>query len=301
VSSIASSRGLPPTEGVSLQTRKQRERIFRLTLIALALLFAVFPILFIVSSSLSSSNSLSGQGLIPRNPTLENYNALFNTPTAPFWLWLWNSTKVATITSVLSVLVSALSAYAFSRFRFVGRQGLLLTIFLVQVFPNALTMVATFLLMQQIGQYLPEFGLNAHGGLILVYLGSAMGINTWLMKGFFDSIPRDLDESAMIDGASNWQIFWRILFPLVRPILAVVGILTFVTVYGDFVISLVLIRDSELYTLALGLSLFIGDSFSQRWGVFAAGALIGAVPIVVVFILLQDFIVGGLTQGAVKG
>jgi ABC-type maltose transport system permease subunit len=134
-----------------------------------------------------------------------------------------------------------------------------------------------------------------------VYLGGAMGINTWLMKGFYDSIPRELDESAMIDGATHWQIFWRILFPLVRPILAVVGILTFVGTYGDYIISLVVLKEPELYTLALGLSLFIGDTFSQNWGVFAAGALIGAIPIIIMYIVLQDFIVGGLTQGAVKG
>jgi len=157
------------------------------------------------------------------------------------------------------------------------------------------------LLLQEIGHYIPSFGLNQHGGLILVYLGGAMGINTWLMKGFFDSIPRELDESAMIDGASHWRTFWKIIVPLVRPILAVVGILTFIGTYGDYLFALLLIKDKDLYTLAVGLSIFIGDQYSQKWGVFAAGALLGAIPIVVMYLLLQDFIVGGLTQGAVKG
>jgi ABC-type maltose transport system permease subunit len=177
----------------------------------------------------------------------------------------------------------------------------MLTIFLVQVFPNSLTIVATFLLIQAIGRHVPEFGLNAHGGLILAYLGGALGINTWLMKGFFDSIPRELDESARIDGASDWLIFWRIIFPLVRPVLAVVGILSFVGVYGDVIISLTLLKDKEVQTLAIGLNRFITDEFNQNWGVFAAGALIGAIPIVVLILTFQRFFVSGLTEGAVKG
>jgi arabinogalactan oligomer/maltooligosaccharide transport system permease protein len=156
-------------------------------------------------------------------------------------------------------------------------------------------------LIQEIGTYVPSFGLNSHGGLILVYLGGAMGINTWLMKGFFDSIPRDLDESAMIDGASDWLVFWRILFPLVRPILAVVGILTFIGTYNDYIIALTLLKDTNEQTLAVGLNIFLGDQFSQEWGIFSAGALLGAIPIVVLYLIMQDYIVGGLTAGAVKG
>jgi ABC-type maltose transport system permease subunit len=287
--------------GTTFAARRQRERILRMALIALALIYALFPVAWIISASLNPANTLLGQGLIPENASLENYQRLLTNPTHPFGRWMFNSFYIAAITATLAVLVSSLSAYAFSRFRFRGRQGMLLTVFLVQVFPNALTMVATFLLLQQIGRYIPSLGLNSHGGLILVYLGGAMGINTWLMKGFYDSIPREVDESAMIDGATHWQIFWHILFPLVRPILAVVGILTFVGTYGDYIISLVVLKQPELYTLALGLSLFIGDTFSQNWGVFAAGALLGAIPIVVMYLVLQDYIVGGLTQGAVKG
>ena len=297
----ASTSAAQASTSVSFAARRQRERILRLVLIAFALVYALFPVAWIISASLNPANTLLGQGIIPENASLVNFERLLNNPTHPFGRWMFNSFYIAVITAALAVLVSALSAYAFSRLRFRGRQGMLLTVFLVQVFPNALTMVATFLLLQQIGRYIPPLGLNSHGGLILVYLGGAMGINTWLMKGFYDSIPRDLDESAQIDGATHWQIFWRILFPLVRPILAVVGILTFVGTYGDYVISLVVLKEPELYTLALGLSLFIGDTFSQNWGVFAAGALLGAIPIVVMYLVLQDFIVGGLTQGAVKG
>jgi len=267
----------------------------------LALFYALFPIIWIVSASLDPRNSLVNLGLIPQGATLSHYETLLSSDIHPFTRWLWNSIKVSTITMVLSVLVSTFAAYAFSRFRFRGRDATLLTVFLIQVFPNSLTIVATFLLIQEIGNYIPSLGLNSHGGLILVYLGGALGINTWLMKGFFDSVPRDLDESAMIDGASNWLIFWRILFPLVRPILAVVGILTFISTYNDYIIALTLLKNTQQQTLAVGLNLFLGEQFSQQWGVFAAGALIGAIPIVVLYLVMQDYIVGGLTAGAVKG
>lgn len=128
-----------------------------------------------------------------------------------------------------------------------------------------------------------------------------MGINIWLMKGFFDSIPREIDESAMVDGATHWQIFSRLLLPLMRPIIVVISILTFIFVYSDFVMARVLLTNPQQQTLMVGLFIFTSNQFAQNWGLFAAGALIGALPIMIVYILLQDQIVGGLTQGAVKG
>lgn len=284
--------------GMTQEQRNQIGRAWRLAVIAIAIIYALFPVMWIISASFDANGTLGRTGLFPNNPTTANYVELFENN---YWRWMMNSIIVSSITAVLSVLVSAVSAYAFSRFRFTGRRTMLLTVFLVQVFPNTLSMVATYLLIQLIGRYIPFLGLNTLGGLILVYLGGAMGINTWLMKGFFDTIPRDLDESARIDGATDWQIFWLVIIPLVRPILAVVAILAFVTTYADYLLALVLVTDEQYYTLAVGLSRFVGNEFSQRWGVFAAGALIGALPIVTIYLILQDFVVGGLTQGAVKG
>lgn len=299
MSSVAEQdRSATQTGGLTLQQRNVIGRTWRLAVIFLGIFYALFPIIWIASASFNPTQSLSGQELIPANPTLENYRELFE---RPYWRWMGNSLLVASVTATLSVLVSAVSAYAFSRFRFNGRRSLLLTVFLVQVFPNTLSMVATFLLLQTIGRYIPMLGLNTLGGLILVYLGGAMGINTWLMKGFFDTVPRDLDESAKIDGASDFQIFWLVIMPLVRPVLAVVAILSFVGTYADYLLALVLVNEESNYTLAVGLSLFLGDNFGQRWGPFAAGALIGAIPIIIVYLALQDYIVGGLTAGAVKG
>lgn len=303
MSSVATTTYRQGQTAIQRERRRQRQRqlAVRIVLLLLALAYALFPIIWIASASVDPRNSLVNLGLIPRGATLKNYETLLNSSIHPFTRWLWNSIKVSTITMVLSVLVSTFAAYSFSRFRFRGRDATLLTVFLIQVFPNSLTIVATFLLIQEIGNYIPSFGLNSHGGLILVYLGGALGINTWLMKGFFDSVPRDLDESAMIDGASHWRIFWQILFPLVRPILAVVGILTFIGTYNDYIIALTLLKNTQQQTLAVGLNLFLGEQFSQQWGVFAAGALLGALPVVVLYLLMQDYIVGGLTAGAVKG
>ncbi len=174
-------------------------------------------------------------------------------------------------------------------------------ILLIQVFPNLLALVAIYVLIFQIGEIIPKLGLNTHAGLIMVYLGGSMGINIWLMKGFLDTIPRAIDESGMVDGASHWQIFTYLILPLLRPILVTIGILSFIGTYGDFVLARILLTDVNKYTLMVGLQIFTAGQFDQKWGVFAAGALIGAIPIMIIYLLLQDQITGGMTAGAVKG
>jgi arabinogalactan oligomer / maltooligosaccharide transport system permease protein len=287
--------------GPSLRRGRVITLIFRLVVATIAIAFALYPILLVLSASLNPVGRLSATSLIPQNASLDNYVALFTNPRHPFHLWLWNSIKVSTTTSVLAVFITALAAYSFSRFRFRGRRNLLLGLILVQVFPNLLAIVALFLLVQQLGNYIPWLGLNTHGGLILIYLGGVMGINVWLMKGFFDSIPRELDESAMVDGATHWQIFTQIIFPLVRPIMAVIVILTFIGTFGDFLLASVMLQSTPQYTFMVGLYQFISGQFNEQWGLFAAGAIVGALPIVIVYLLLQDQIVSGLTAGSVKG
>lgn len=291
-----------------LQSQKRRRQLGILGKYVLALIlifFALFPVVWIVSASISPVNSLATQTLIPENAGLQNYEKLLTqnefSKVFPFKNWMLNSLKLASVTTIFSVSITTLAAYAFSRFRFRQRENMLRSILLIQVFPGLLAMVAVFLLIQQIGEVIPQVGLNTHTGLILVYLGGAMGINIWLMKGYFDSIPRDIDESAMVDGATDWQIFTRLLLPLMRPIIVVVGILTFIFVYGDFVMARILLKTSTQYPVTVGLWQFTSNQFAQQWGVFAAGALMAALPIMVVYLLLQDQIVGGLTQGSVKG
>lgn len=273
----------------------------KVLLAVIVLTYSAFPIIWTISAAFSSSKGLSGQTLIPAQPTLENFRTILEDE--PYFTWVWNSVKLAGISALLVGAITTMSAYAFSRYRFTGRSNMLAGILLIQIFPNMLAMVAIYTLLLQIGQYIPWLGLNSHGGLILIYIGGALGFNVWLMKGFFDSIPRDLDESALVDGASKTQVFVRIILPLVRPMIAVVMVLSFFGVFGDWFWPLIIInnKDRSLYPLMLGLQDFIGNDYATEWGPFAAGAVLGALPQLIVYFLLQDWIVGGLTAGSVKG
>ncbi len=275
----------------------------KLFIALLAATFSLYPVIWIISAALSPSNSLVNETLIPPGATLDNFVRLWSDPQHPFLLWMWNSILVSAITALIVVSLCALGAYAFSRFRWRGRRTGLLAILLVQLFPNILAITSLFLLLQQIGKIpgLSWLGLNTHGGLILIYSAGALGFNTWLMKGFFDSIPRELDESAKIDGASQFQAFRYVILPLARPILATMAILSIIGTYADFLVARVMLRSSDEYTLAVGLTLFIRGQYEREWGVFAAAALLGALPIVLIFLILQKQLIGGLSRGAVKG
>ncbi len=296
-----SSKGRFTTSVGSVQRGKRIALILRILLAIVMLTFALFPVLWIVSASFNPTGSLVGQSLIPQNPTLANYERLFNNPVNPYPRWYVNSLFVATTVTIVATAITTLAAYAFSRFNFRSRRPLLQAILLIQVFPNFLNMVAIFLILQQFGRYIPALGLNTYGGLFLVYLGGTLGANTWLTKGYFDSIPRDLDEAATVDGASGWQVFWVVLLPLVRPILVVVALLTFIGTYSEYVLARVLLTDKYMYTLAVGLNQMVSQQFAQQWGVFSAGALLAALPTILIFMFFQRYLVGGLTTGAVKG
>jgi arabinogalactan oligomer/maltooligosaccharide transport system permease protein len=250
---------------------------------------------------LNPSGNLASQTLIPANASLDNYKELFASPTLTFDTWLLNSLKVSIVVTLISILITTTTAFAFSRFRFYGRGTLLKSILLIQVFPAILAMVAIFALIQQLGNYIPFLKLNTLTGLGFIYLGGAMGINIWLMKGFFDTVPMDIDESAMVDGATHWQTFWMLIFPLVRPVVIVVALLTFIGVYGEFLLARILLKSSENFTVMVGLYQLQANQFATNWGVFCAGAILAAIPVVVLYLLLQDYIVGGLTAGSVKG
>ncbi|MGQ9491924.1 MAG: sugar ABC transporter permease [Anaerolineae bacterium] len=285
----------------SLRAQRRLSIAWRLAVAVVAIVFSLFPVVLIFSTSINPVSQVTVTQLIPENATLNNYRKMLTDEQFPFARWVFNSIKVSGITALLVVALTSLAAFAFSRFRFRLRQPLLRTVLLVQVFPNILAVTALFLILLNIGRVYPGFGLNSHFGLILIYLGGAMGFNTWLMKGFFDTIPRDLDEAAYIDGASSWYTFTRVIFPLVRPILAVIFILTFIGTYADYLLARVMLTDKMQYTVAVGLSLFIGEQYSQRWNLFAAGALMATLPTLILFYLIQNQLQSGLTVGAVKG
>ncbi|MBW0254569.1 MULTISPECIES: sugar ABC transporter permease [unclassified Cellulomonas] len=258
----------------------------------------LLPLLYVLSASLNPGGTLTGSNQLFRTFSLENYTELGS---RGYYNWAVNSLVVSTATAVGTVLMGAAAAYAFSRFRFRGRRSGLTTLLLVQMFPQMLAFVALFLVLLSLSEVFPAIGLNTQLGLICVYLGGALGVNTFLMYGFFNTVPREIDEAAKIDGASHAQIFWTIILRLVAPILAVVGLLSFISSYGEFIIAKVVLQRPERFTLALGLYNWASDERNARWGIFAAGAVLAAIPVVLLFLFLQKYIVGGLTAGSVKG
>jgi arabinogalactan oligomer/maltooligosaccharide transport system permease protein len=290
---------------------KWRENWWRHVVAILAIVFALFPVAYIVSASFNADDTLSSARLIPRKVTLDNFTELFtnkkenarSTPTTSshYVKWLVNTVVVSGVTSLLTVLLGAIAAYAFSRFRFRGRRMGLMALLLIQMFPALLLVVAIYLIVLHIGDVFPRIGLNTLSGLILVYLGGVMGINVWLMKGFLDSIPTELDESARVDGATPAQVFWGVILPLAAPVLAVIALISFIGTINEFVIASVILQTSDKFTLPVGMFGYIGTNYAEHWGPFAAGVLLAAIPVVILFMSLQRFIVHGLTQGSVKG
>ena len=266
-----------------------------------ALVFALFPVVYVVSAAFDATPSLSSAAVLPQHWTLHNFGILFHDKGTFFGRWFMNSIIVAGVTSILTVLLGSLAAYAFSRFRFRGRRMGMVFLLLVQMFPQLLALVAIYLILLRTGQYFSFLALNTISGLIIVYLGGAMGVNAWLMKGFFDTIPPELDESARVDGATPAQIFWGVVLPLGAPVLAVVGLLSFIFTINEFILASALLQTPQHFTLPVGMRGFSDQQYDQHWGPFAAGALISMIPVVILFQFLQRFIVQGLTQGSVKG
>ncbi|MDO4792321.1 MAG: sugar ABC transporter permease [Buchananella hordeovulneris] len=264
----------------------------------LMIIVCVVPLLYVLSTSLKPGASLTGSNELFSEVGGANYQALGDTP---FWTWVVNSLFVSTVTAIGTVLMGASAAYALSRFRFKGRQATLTFLLLVQMFPQMLAFVAIFLLLLALRDVFPILGLNSQIALIAIYLGGALGSNTFLMYGFFNTVPKELDEAAMIDGASHSRIFFTIILRMVAPILAVVGLLSFVSSLGEFVIAKVVLQSPEKFTLAVGLYQWAIDERNADWGVFAAGAVVSAIPVIALFMFLQRYIVSGLTSGAVKG
>ena len=266
----------------------------------LAVVFSLGPILFVISSALNPLGTLSSSQLIPTGVSLDNFTKLLRDTN--FGQWFLNSVIIAGSASGVAVFVSALAAYVFSRRRFRGRRTGLLSLLLIQMFPQFLAVVAIFLMFATITDYWPAIGFNTWWGLVLLYLGGALGVGTWLMKGFFDTVPRELDESATVDGAGHAQVFFRILLPLVAPVLAVTGLLAFISTINEFIFANIFLTDSGAKTLSVGLwGLVAAEQRNTNFGMFCAGTLLTAIPTVLVFQLLQRYIVEGLTAGAVKG
>jgi arabinogalactan oligomer/maltooligosaccharide transport system permease protein len=267
-------------------------------LAVLLVFYAAFPLVYVLSAAFASSGTLTGSREFFRSVSTANFASLGETQ---FWTWAGNTLIIAGSTAAGSVLMGAAAAYAFSRFRFYGRRGGLTALLIIQMFPQFLAFIAIFLLLLALGDVVPALGLNSKLALICVHLGGALGTNTFLMYGFFNTIPREIDEAAKIDGATHAQTYWAIILRLVTPILAVVGLLSFVGAFGDFILARIILTSESNWTLAVGMYAWVSDQLNANWGLFAAGAVIASLPILALFLFLQKYIVSGLTTGSVKG
>jgi arabinogalactan oligomer / maltooligosaccharide transport system permease protein len=287
-----------PNRTAVRRARWLKEVGWKYPLAAVVVFVAIFPLLYVLSAALNPRGSLAGSSALFSALDLSNFIALGGTA---YWSWAANTLIIGGAAAVGTVIMGAAAAYAFSRFRFAGRRLGLTSLLIIQMFPQTVAFVAVFLMLLAIGEVVPVLGINSKIALICVYLGGALGANTFLMYGFFNSIPIEIDESARIDGATHAQIFWRLIIPLVTPVLAVVGLLAFISSFGDFILARIVLTSEENWTLAVGMYQWVSNQLTSRWGLFTAGAVIAAVPVLVLFLALQRFIVGGLTQGSVKG
>ncbi len=256
----------------------------------------IYPLLWTVGASFNPGNSLISTTMIPQNPTLDHYRELFaGSESLQYVQWYLNSLKISLFTMIGAVICVSFTAYAFSRFRFKGRQNALTLFLLLQMIPQFSALIALFVLAQILGM------MNSHWLLILLYIGGLIPLNTYLMKGYMDSIPMDLDESAKIDGASNTRIFLQIIMPLSKPMIAVVAMTGFTGPLGDFILASTILRSPEYYTLPIGLYNLVNDVMGASFTTFAAGAILISIPIAIIFLLLQKNFVSGLTAGGTKG
>jgi arabinogalactan oligomer/maltooligosaccharide transport system permease protein len=267
----------------------------RIIIIGVILLVLV-PVFFAVQASFSAVGAdFTTFRWIPEHPTWQHYANLFDLNRVDYLVWLRNSAIVCIGSALLSALMVVTTGYAFSRFRFRGRKYGLMSMLLVQMFPGQMNFIAFYYLLNKVQL------LNTYPGLILVYLGAGIAFFTWLFKGFVDTLPRDLEESAYVDGATPWQAFYKIILPLTRPMIAVVFIFALIQNFNEYILASWILRDSDKLTMAVGMRGFINGQYSQNWTDFAAAAILSSIPILLVFIIAQRWLVSGLAAGAVKG
>lgn len=281
----------------NLNTMSKIKEISYTILLYLELIFmcivVLFPIVWIVGSSFNPGSSLATATPFPENPTIEHYFRLFKETN--FAQWYLNTLKIAVINMVLSVALSTSMGYIFARFRFKGKKPALISIMVFQMFPSFMGMTALYIL------FLTFNMLDNHWALILCYAAGQIPMNTWLIKGYLSSIPKELDESAMIDGATKAQIFFKIIFPLAQPIISFVAVTQFMAPWMDFIFPRMIISTNSKLTLAVGLYDMINGNSQNNFTMFAAGSVLVAIPITILYVSMQKFLIEGITAGASKG
>ena len=280
------------TTGIqSLKTKQALEVWLIRVILWIVCAFSLFPTVYVILYSLKKSPSLYSKTLIPTELTLNNYKDLLD---GSFPRWVLNSLILGVSSGVLSVMFATFAGYAFSRLRFRGRKYGILGLLLIQMLPANMALVAYFRIFTEVGLY------NTRLALILLFGFGGSALAVWLMKNFMDSIPKDLDEAAYIDGATHWRAFWTIVFPLVQPMLVAQFIFGFIGVYNEYIVTTILLSDPNKYPLGVGVRTF-SEQFNTNWTQFCAAAVLGSIPILIIFFMAQRFLVEGLTKGAVKG
>lgn len=274
----------------------------------LAVIVTLYPILWVITIAFSGQQSLAIADLPahpgfwdrlraitpwPDHASASNFVSVMRDQ--PFALWILNSVIIAAATTVVGVFLACTAAYAFSRFRFPGRRVGLMSFLVSQMFPGTLMLIPLYIILVK------WLGLGSSRiSLVLVYATIAIPFCVWMLKGYFDTIPHELEESALIDGASAGTVFLRIILPLAKPAVAVTALFSFMTSWNEFILAATFMDKEVMYTAPVGLRFFVGG-FSQQWGYFAAGSLIVSIPVMLLFLFLQKYLVSGLTAGAVKG
>lgn len=269
----------------------------------------LFPLLAVISISLRPGNLLTGS-LIPTEISFEHWKLALGfthttadgtvmQPPFPVMRWLWNSIKIAAISSFIIVAISTTAAYAFARLKFRHKGTILTSLMLLQMFPAVLALVAIYAIFETIGTYIPWLGIETHGGVVLAYIGG-IAMHIWTIQGYFETIPSEIEENAKVDGATPWQAFRYVLLPMAVPILMIVFILAFIGTIVEYPVASILLREEANLTLAVGSKYFLNEQ-KFLWGDFAAAAVLAGLPITLVFLVAQRWIVSGLTAGGVKG
>lgn len=285
---------MPKQRKVKTQKNKRLwGKIFTYLFLLLMSAIIIYPLLITVTSAFKPGNLLAFRLEFDFDWTLNNFSRLFNE--THYGRWYMNTLKVAFMAMLVQVAAVTLSGYAYSRYRFIGRKITLKFFLVIQMVPTTAALTAFYVMALLVG------GLDKHWFLILVYIGGGIPMNTWLMKGYFDTVPLDLDESARLDGAGHFRIFWQIILPLVRPMIAVQALWAFMNPFGEYMLARFLLRSTENYTVAIGLQTFINNPQNQQVALFSAGAILIALPISILFFYLQKNFVTGLTAGGTKG
>ncbi len=257
-------------------------------------ILVIYPLLFTISSAFSQGDSLAGLGVypFPQQFSLRQFDRLFHD--TKYLNWYLNTLKIAAINSVLSVCITTVAAYIFSRFRFKAKKPMLMGMLILQMFPSFAGMIALYVLVWRLGL------LDSHLGLILVYAAGQVPYNTWLIKGYLDTIPRSLDEAARVDGAGYFRSFVKIILPIARPMVTFLAVTSFTGPWMDFILPRLLIKSDARKTLAIGLFDMINGRERVNFTMFAAGAVLVAVPFMILFAINQQYMTQVLASGAVK-